>query len=452
MIKAVIFDLDGVLVDAKELHYEALNNALPKEYEIPLKEHISTFDGLKTRQKLDMLSQKKGMPLDIHDEVYKMKQLKTAEALKNIKVSENLTELFKYLKSKNIKIGVCSNSIRQTVLIVLGKLDLFEYIDVIYSNEDVILSKPSPEIYWRCMIDMKLNAEDVLIVEDSPYGLKAAIKSGANVFRVESCNDVTLENLKSELIEPKNNKDIVWTDKKLNVLIPMAGAGSRFKNAGYTFPKPLIEVRKKPMIQVVLENLSINANYIFLVQKEHKAKYNIESMLKLIKPNCKVIEVDGLTEGAACTALLARDYIDNDNPLFFANSDQFVEWNSTDFFYKMNEKNLDGGIVTFKSTHPKWSYAKLDEDGYVSKVEEKNPISTNATVGFYYWKKGSDFVHYADKMIEKNIRVNNEFYVAPVYNEAISDQKKIGTHDAEKMWGIGTPEDLNYFLENYNEE
>ena len=185
MIKAVIFDLDGVLVDAKELHYEALNNALPEKFRISLKEHISTFDGLKTRQKLEMLSQKKGMPLDIHDEVYEMKQLETAKALKNVKVSENLTELFKYLKSKNIKIGVCSNSIRQTILIVLGKLDLFEYIDVIYSNEDVKLSKPSPEMYWRCMIDMKLNAEDVLIVEDSPYGLKAAIKSGANVFRVE---------------------------------------------------------------------------------------------------------------------------------------------------------------------------------------------------------------------------------------------------------------------------
>jgi len=169
----------------------------------------------------------------------------------------------------------------------------------------------------------------------------------------------------------------------------------------------------------------------------------------LICPGCKIVEVDGVTEGAACTVLLAKEFIDNDEPLVIANSDQFIEWNSLEFFYKMNEQNLDAGIVSFRATHPKWSYAKVDDNGFVTEVAEKNPISDIATVGVYYWKHGKDFVNFAERMISKDIRVNNEFYVCPVFNEALLDGLKIKTFDVPKMWGIGTPEDLNYFLENY---
>ena len=240
-----------------------------------------------------------------------------------------------------------------------------------------------------------------------------------------------------------------WINKKMNILIPMAGAGSRFEKAGYSFPKPLIEVNGKPMIQVVVENLNIDANYIYVVQKSHRTQYNLDTLLNLITPNCSIIEVDGITEGAACTALLAKEHINNDNPLFFANSDQFVEWNSNEFMYKMQETESDGGIVTFEATHPKWSFVKTNNDGCVIEVAEKKPISNIATVGYYYWKKGSDFVNYAEQMINKNIRINNEFYVCPVFNEAILDNKKIRIYNAENMWGLGTPEDLNYYLENY---
>jgi len=239
-----------------------------------------------------------------------------------------------------------------------------------------------------------------------------------------------------------------WQDEKLNVLIPMAGAGSRFVEAGYTFPKPLIQVNDRPMIQLVVENLSIKANYIFVVQKEHREKYNLDTLLNLVAPNCKIVEVDEVTEGAACTALLAREFIDNDQPLFFANSDQYVEWNSAEFMYNMQETQADGGILTFKATHPKWSFAKVDDNGFVTEVAEKNPISDKATVGFYYWKKGSDFVKYADSMIEKEVRVNGEFYVCPVFNEAIADNKHVRTHEANAMWGLGTPEDLNQYLQD----
>jgi len=250
----------------------------------------------------------------------------------------------------------------------------------------------------------------------------------------------------------KTNKIPKWQGGKLNVLIPMAGAGSRFAQAGYTFPKPLIEVKGKPMIQVVVENLNIDANFIYVVQKEHREKYNLDTLLNLITPNCKIVETDGMTEGAACTALLAKEFIDSNAPLFFANSDQFVEWDSNEFLYKMNETNADGGIVTFKSTHPKWSFARVNDKGYVLEVAEKNPISDNATVGFYYWKHGSDFVQYAEEMIEKDIRVNGEFYVCPAFNQAIEHYQKIRTFNIKKMWGLGTPTDLEYFLNNYKGE
>ena len=171
-------------------------------------------------------------------------------------------------------------------------------------------------------------------------------------------------------------------------------------------------------------------------------------MLNLIAPKCNIIPIEGVTEGAACTVLLAKKFIDNDNPLLLANSDQFIDWNSHDFFYTTENSATDGTILTFKSTHPKWSFAKLDHHGFVTEVAEKKPISDMATVGIYYWNKGSNFVKYAEQMINKNIRVNNEFYVCPVYNEAILDNKKIRVHNISQMYGLGTPEDLNVFLKN----
>ena len=146
-----------------------------------------------------------------------------------------------------------------------------------------------------------------------------------------------------------------------------------------------------------------------------------------------------------------KGFIDNDEPLLMANSDQFIEWDSSKTLYAFSNSDSEGGILTFPASHPKWSYAKLDNEGYVKEVAEKKPISNNATVGIYWWRKGSDYVKYAERMIKKNIRTNNEFYVCPVFNEAIEDGKKISIKEIDKdgMWGIGTPEDLNYFLKNY---
>jgi HAD superfamily hydrolase (TIGR01509 family) len=454
MIKLIIFDLDGVLVEAKNLHFEALNKALGKEYAISWKEHLSKYDGLKTNQKLEMLSKEKGLPVELHSKVWEDKQKYTLEELRALKPNQTLQSVMSALSEDGFKLAVCSNSIRKTVLTVLSKLGIMEFMDLVISNEDVKNSKPHPEMYWKAISMMSCLPEETLIIEDSPYGLLAASRSKSHILRVKNPKEVTYTNIFSKLTEIEKGyvmKAPAWRDENLNVLIPMAGAGSRFAQAGYTFPKPLIDVKGKPMIQVVVEMLNIKANFIYAVQKEHREKYNLDTLLNLLTPGCKIVEVDGVTEGAACTALLAREYIDNNAPLLFANSDQHIIWDSNEFFYKMNETDVDGGILCFKGTHPKWSFAKVDENNRVIEVAEKNPISDNATVGMYYWKRGSDFVKYSEQMIEKNIRVNNEFYVCPVYNEAIQDNKNIACYMIEKdaMWGMGTPEELTYYLENF---
>ena len=453
-IKAILFDLDGVIIDAKNIHFESLNSSLEKKYKISPEEHLNQYDGLKTHQKLDLLTRNKGLPEIQHKKIWERKQYLTNESLNSLKKDSKIYELMKRLKSDGYLLGVCSNSISSTVNKVLEAYKINDFMDVILSNQDVKSSKPHPEIYWSAMSKLELLPEDCLIVEDSPYGLLSAHRANVSTHRVTSANDLNYQSLIGKISEldgdNMKNKIPKWEDENLNVLIPMAGAGSRFSQAGYTFPKPLIEVQGKPMIQLVTENLNIKANYIFVVQKKHREAYKLDSLLNLLSSNCKIVETDGMTEGAACTALLAEEYIDNESPLFFANSDQYVDWNSNEFFYKMNETSCDGGIVTFKATHPKWSFAKIGSNGNVEKVAEKDPISDDATVGFYYWKHGKDFVNYAKEMISKDIRTNNEFYVCPVFNQAIEAGKKIVPYEIKKMWGIGTPEDLSNFLRDKN--
>jgi beta-phosphoglucomutase-like phosphatase (HAD superfamily)/dTDP-glucose pyrophosphorylase len=454
MNKLVIFDLDGVLIDSRDMHYEALNCALAnvdEKYVITKDEHLSVYDGLPTSRKLSMLTERKGLPVDTHQQIWEDKQKATFEIFSKIEHDFELMFYFKKLKDQNYQIAVASNSIRNTVKLVLLKLGILEFIDYYVSNEDVNRNKPFPEMYWKCMTACNSIPRDTVIFEDSHIGRQGALDSGSNLIPIENRDNLNQDKIDQaiQILSKRENTNIPWKSEKLNVLIPMAGAGSRFANAGYTFPKPLIEVDGKPMIQVVIENLNIEANYIFIVQKDHYEKYSLQYLLNLIAPNCTIVQVNGLTEGAACTTLLAKEYINNDCPLLMANSDQFVEWNSNECLYAFNADGVDGGILTFKSTHPKWSYARIREDGFVSEVAEKKPISDNATVGIYFWKKGSDYVKYAEQMIEKNLRTNNEFYVCPVYNQAIEDGKKIRIKDIAKMWGIGTPEDLNYFLEHH---
>ena len=226
----------------------------------------------------------------------------------------------------------------------------------------------------------------------------------------------------------------------------MAGEGKLFKKMGYSFPKPLIDINGKPMIQWVTENINAEAKFIFIVKKADYQKYNLKHLLNLLENNCEIIILDKPTQGAAITVLKAKGLFDDKDPIAIIATDQLLEWNSNEFFYAMAADECDGGIVTFESTHPKWSYSIIGDNGFVTETAEKKPISRNASAGVYYFKRGSDFIKYANQMIHKGLTFENEYYVCPVYNEMVADEKKIRIFPIKKMWSFSTPEDVELFL------
>lgn len=441
MIKLIIFDLDGVLVDTRSIHYLALNEALGS-YAISLSDHLSVYDGLPTREKLRLLSERNGLPYESHDEIWRKKQLSTMSIISRCLIRDDrLCNILKKLRNDGYKLYVASNSIRDSIRLMLCRSGLMEYIDYYISSEDVVNCKPHSEMYLRCLVHAGVNPDECLIVEDSPVGRRSALSSGCHVLCVDSPLDVSYEKIAN------------FGKHDLTILIPMAGAGKRFNQAGYIFPKPLISIHGKPMIQIVLDNIGvIDANYIFVVQKEHYDSYNLKYLLNLLSPNCEIVLSNGLTDGAACTTLLAEKFIDNDNNLLIINSDQFIEWgecSGKEFIFSMISQSLDGGIITFNSVHPKWSFVKLD-NGLVVEVAEKKPISDIANCGIYWWRHGSDYIKYTKDMINKNIRTNGEYFVAPVFNEFINNGGRIGNFPIKKMWSLGTPEDLEFFIQNFS--
>ena len=230
----------------------------------------------------------------------------------------------------------------------------------------------------------------------------------------------------------------------------MAGEGSRYKNVGYTLPKPLIDVNGKPMIQVTLESLNLPGNNIFVVKKDHYTKFNLESLLSNIANGpCNIVQVDK-TLGQADTALIAKSLINNDTPLLIVNCDNYFVWDSKALISKLEANpNICGAVISFtpSSKNPNWSYVSADKDGRVFSIAEKKQISNNALAGAFYWRKGSDFVKYCERMISNRLTINNEYFIAPVFNEAIMDGNYIYNHVIDSMVSMGSPEELNTFLE-----
>lgn len=453
-IKLLLFDLDGTLVDSRPLHYMALNRALARvdpKYVIAPEVHLAKYDARPTAEKLRMLTEEKGLPVDKHREVWESKQEETIALIDQMTYDHRVREVLRSLKSMGYTMYCASNAIWKTVKQTLLRKGFIEYFDYFCGTEDTFRHKPHPEIFLRCIARAGVLPQETIILEDSDIGRKAALNSGAHLLAIRDPEDVTLEKILDaiDLAEERNRNrimDISGTLENLNIVLPMAGQGSRFANAGYCFPKPLIEVNGTPMIKVVVDNLNMKGRHIFIVQQEHHDRYGLNFFLPAIAPGCQIVQTKGITQGAACSILLAKHIIDNDNPVVIANSDQFAEWSSARFLYQMLSEGVSGGIATFRASHPKWSYVKTDEHGWVTEVREKQVISDRATVGIYYWARGKDFVRCAERMIEKNIRTNNEFYVAPVFNELIEEGGKVKAVDVDGMWGLGTPEDLEHFL------
>jgi len=239
---------------------------------------------------------------------------------------------------------------------------------------------------------------------------------------------------------------------KINIVIPMAGLGNRFKIKGYNEIKPMIRIGDKRMIELVIKSIGIDGKFIFIVNNHEGQSNTLIKLLNEIVNNPKIIEIDYLTEGPASSVLLAKEFINNDTPLIVTNCDQIMEWDSKDFFKTLKETSKDGIVVTYNVLTEKNSYVKLNENGDAILFAEKEIISEYSLNGIHFWKKGYEFVSSAESMINKDIRVNNEFYIAPTYNEMVNEDKKIGVYhiDKSKHWSVGTPYDLEKYLKHAN--
>jgi NDP-sugar pyrophosphorylase family protein len=231
----------------------------------------------------------------------------------------------------------------------------------------------------------------------------------------------------------------------MNIVIPMAGLGSRFSDAGYTIPKPFIEIEGNPMILEAVNTLGFEGNYIFIIRKDEY----IKNKMKEIFPNSQIIEVDYLTDGPASSVMLAKEFINNDEELIVANCDQIMWWDAETVIKQIRVMDYDGVVVTYHETTPKNSYARINRKGYVTKMAEKQVISNVSLNGIHYWKRGKYFVESTESMIGKNIRFNNEFYVSLTYNEMIEKGLKVGIYHIPNEFhnAVGTPDDLNRYFE-----
>ena len=235
---------------------------------------------------------------------------------------------------------------------------------------------------------------------------------------------------------------------KPNILVPMAGLGSRFIKEGFKVPKQIINIKDKHLIDISLDCLNYkDCNLIFVLRDEHVYNHHMDELLmKKFGDDISIVVLDQLTDGSVCSCLFAESLIDNDSPLVIHTLD--IEFRPVFDPHVMHTLDADGLILTFKSNSINYSYAQLDKDGNVIKTAEKKAISPNACVGIYGFKKGSDFCKYAREMIERDLRTKNEFYISPLYNVLIEDGKKIVTEDVDKMHIFGTPDEYHFYKDN----
>ena len=457
MIKSVVFDFDGVVADTEKAHFSAFNVALQRNNLEPITwtEHLTIYRGMSSREKLKELLGRRFSTTGIyHKEDLAENVLASKKRIEESILTEIIVpdpekiEMMKELKSKGYTIGICSNSRRELLMKLTALAGFGQYINAIYGTDyEDVKAKPDPDMYLRIMKDLKVKPSETLIVEDSNVGMMAAVNSGARYCMVDSYSEVNLYTVLNKITETE----------KVNVIIPAAGQGKRFAEVGFVYPKPLIRVKSVSMIEMVMEMFHF-ADPILLFQTSHIKKYELDRYIKDINPRATVIGVDGITQGAVCTILKAEGNIDNDTELLICNSDNYTTVDINMFLFAMREAKADGGMLTFGAHDPKWSFAAYEGTIdpslntnilRVTEVAEKKPISDQATAGVYYFRRGSDFVKYAKQMIDKNIRVNNEFYTVPVYNELIQAGGNVYlyTMDQEEFFEMGTPEGLETTLE-----
>lgn len=451
MIKHILFDLDGVLFHGSDLHRDCFLEAC--DFRINRTVHDTHLNGLSTKQKLQWLRENRHFDETVLDSIESRKKSLTEERLTTVPVElhAHIQTLCKKLTEEGYTLYCVSNSIRTTVETCLRHLALTPYIKGYLSNEDVPAAKPSPEPYREAFRRWNLDPRECLILEDSIYGRTAALASGAHLLPIVDVLDTTYEKISQFL-----QQNCTQPSSRITVVIPMAGRGSRFAVKGYTTPKPFLPVLDKPMIEWVIRNMipkdtDIEISFVFIAQKEHIEKYSLEDLCRRLGIHFTIVPIEGITEGPACTVLCAREHIEKDVPLVTVNSDQYIEWNVDEFYRTLLNPTYAGVINTFyqpNSNDTKWSFARVGSNGHVVEVAEKRWISPYATTGVYGWRTGAEFLYAVETMIEKNERINGEFYICPAYSYV----SPVRIFFCNTLWGLGVPEDLEVFLTQFSSE
>lgn len=444
MNNLVILDLDGVLANLKDVHFDALNAALVEHHFAPIsrEDHLSKFDGLPTTVKLRNL----GICGALAQDIDRRKQEITTRVLPDhVHKSPEMASMFHEVIAAGWLIGVCSNARADTVATCLELLGVDPLVCWQYTPDSTKMRpKPSPEMMLNMMLRADACPKSTVIFEDSPRGLEAAHATGARVVQVDY-TPITSRFVMDRL-STKRSPTFKWGN--LNVVVPAAGDGSRFARAGYDVPKPFITLPNgRSMLEFVVDNLGVVANYRYLIRAEHMLHREAQCAVRSLGNDC-VRYVERPTRGTAETCLLLASEVDSDAPLLVANADQLLDWDRLGFYYFCRNTNLDGVVVTFDCPErdPKWSFVEVGKDGLVSGVVEKEPVSNTACVGVWFFKHGRDFVRYAKRMVDGGDTTKGEFYVSGVYNLAIADGKRFGTFKVDRMTGLGVPEDLERYV------
>lgn len=437
-----LFDLDGVLVDTLNIQYNSTVKAISKYVNINLTEGLEKIlrSNITTSKKLDYLIQKNIISKEQKNIIYSEKKKISNDKFKNLLLDDEKIKLFSFLKDKSCLISVVTNGNRKSAEIILKSLGLYNFLDLLISNQDVTNPKPHSEPYVKAISHFGGDLKDFIIFEDSETGLIAANGTGCKVYQVTKVSDINLD-----LIKRINNLN-------RNILIPAAGLGSRFQQRGFKLQKPLIELGNKTLIHHAISSLDIEGNYIFIIRKiDNNSNIKLIELLRSIKRDCKIIEIDYVTEGSASSCYLAKELIDNDNELIISNCDQILEWNSKKFLEYSS--NYDCSVLTFKSNEKQHSYIKTDENNKGIEIKEKEVISDNALVGVHYFKKGSDFINSYEYIFKNKIKFKNEYYLSTVCNNLINQGKEVVNYTFPKnelYYSTGTPKDYFKYMRDHN--
>lgn len=439
-----LFDLDGVLVNTANIQYNSTIKAISKYVNISLLKNQNIDNILKstitTINKLDYLIKENIISDKDKLNIYNEKKIIANNCFNNLTVDNEKVKLFSFLKNKKCKIAVVTNGNKNSAIIILKALGLYQFLDLLITNEDVVNSKPHSEPFIKAISYFGGNLENFIIFEDSEIGLKSANGTGCKVYKVDNPIDINIS-----LIKQLNNLN-------RNILIPAAGLGSRYINRGFKLQKPLIELENKTLIEHAISSLNIEGNYIFVIRKiDNNSNIELIKALRNIQPECKVIEIDYITEGSASTCYLAKEFIDNNDELIISNCDQILKWDSKK--YLEYSSNYDCSVLTYKSNEDKNSFIKTDENNIGIEIREKEVISDNALVGVHYFKKGSDFIKSYEYIFKNNIKFKNEYYVSTVCNDLITKGKKVLNYPFQKneiYYSTGTPEDYFKYMRIHN--